>query len=460
MRFVQTPLSWRPAWLKKRETRSAASRGNIKALDGVRAIAALLVVSLHLNKGSGVPWDFNSEPLSTSFAVFGRTGVVLFFILSGFLLFRPYVQALLFQDEWPSIRTFYIRRIFRIWPAYYFTLFTMIILFQHQYLQPEHWKELALFLTFFMDSSIKTWQQLNGPFWTLAIEWQFYMVLPWLALGFAWIVRRVSSTPQQRLKATFACCGGLIVWGLAIRLFGHYYQVNPNLTILVPRPVLNFFLFFTYGIQGKYLEVFALGMIASTCYVYAHHPEFGPAFKERLERLSYWAWGLGILILACMSPWQAESTTAMNGVFSTVHSFPFLDQFQFQYMVFGDPITAAGYSLCMLAILFGPPALRWVFETRFLYLIGMVSFSLYMWHLKMLGIFQVSVLPYVPHLARRISYWLWVFLVIVPFCYVLYIFIERPGMRVGTLLTPRKSTEPQSFSAKLKTIFAISSSPR
>src|SRR5690242_4861493 len=119
--IAQAFPSWRANRGKKDEVRSGKGVKNIAALDGVRAIAALMVVSLHLNKGAGVPWSINREPLASSLAVFGRTGVILFFVLSGFLLFMPYARALLFQERWPSLRTFYLRRIFRIWPGYYFT---------------------------------------------------------------------------------------------------------------------------------------------------------------------------------------------------------------------------------------------------------------------------------------------------------------------------------------------------
>lgn len=433
-------------------------KNTITALDGVRAIAALLVVSLHLNKGAGVPWNVKQNPLATSFAVFGRTGVVLFFVLSGFLLFLPYAKALLFQERWPSIRTFYLRRLFRIWPGYYVTLFLMIFLFERQYLQPDHWKQLGLFLTFLMDSSPQTWQQLDGPFWTLAIEWQFYMILPLIGLCFSWIVKRFVASPRQRLNAVLCCCGGLIIWGILIRLLGNFCAQNPNWTLLVPRFVLNIMLFFVFGVGGKYLEVFALGMIVSSCYIFAQHPEFGCSAKARFQRSSAWIWGFGILVLSCMVVWQAEATRAMNGVLSVLHAFPFLDQFQLQYAWFGALFLAVGYGSCVLAILFGSPQLRWIFETRFLGWIGMISFSLYMWHLKLLGIFQVNVLSHLPHIGSalliNVLHWLWVFVVIIPFCYLLYALIERPGMRIGALLTASKEREPQSFSDRLKAIFA------
>lgn len=456
--IAQAFPSWRANRGKKDEVRSGKGVKNIAALDGVRAIAALMVVSLHLNKGAGVPWSINREPLASSLAVFGRTGVILFFVLSGFLLFMPYARALLFQERWPSLRTFYLRRIFRIWPGYYFTLFAMILLFSHEYLQPARWKELGLFLTFLMDSSPQTWQQLDGPFWTLAIEWQFYMFLPWICLGFAWIVRRLASSPRQCLQAVLCCCGGLIIWGVGTRIFGDFCAQHSDWTFLVPRGVLNVFLFFACGVGGKYLEAFALGMMVSALYIFAQHPEIGRALQARLQRLSYWIWGLGILILFCMVIWQANATTAMNGILSILHAFTFLDRFQTLYNWSGPCLLAAGYSACILAILFGSRQLRWAFETRFLGWIGMISFSLYMWHLKLLGIFQVNVLPLFPHISSPllidIVYWLWVFGAIIPFCYLIYICIERPGMRIGALLTSRKPEEPQSFSDKFKAIFS------
>lgn len=405
-----------------------------------------------------MPWNIGQEPLLSSFAVFGRTGVVLFFVLSGFLLFMPYAKALLFQEQWPSPRTFYLRRIFRIWPGYYVTLLLMILLFEQQYLQPDHWKQLSLFLTFLMDSSPQTWQQLDGPFWTLAIEWQFYMLLPLICLGFSWIVKRFAHSPRQRLHVVLYCCGGLIIWGIGMRLLGNFCVQNPNWTILVPRPVLDIVLFFTFGVGGKYLEVFALGMIVSSCYIFAQHPSSGLTWKTRFQRASTTIWGIGILVLSCMAVWQAEATSAMNGVLSALHPFTFLDQFQLQYAWFSALFLAIGYSACILAILFGSPQLRWFFETRFLRWIGMISFSLYMWHLKLLGIFQANVLRYLPHtgsaLLTNVLHWLWVFVVIIPFCYLLYILIEKPGMRIGALLTTRKPEHPQSFLDKFKAIFS------
>src|SRR5690349_20215062 len=126
----------------------------ILALDGVRVFATIAVITFHINSlVANNLWDKPSNPLSSAFETFGGSGVTLFFVLSGFLLFMPYANALLFQEHWPSTRRFYLRRVLRILPGYYVALALMILLFQRQYLQPDHWRDLLLFFTFFMDSS-------------------------------------------------------------------------------------------------------------------------------------------------------------------------------------------------------------------------------------------------------------------------------------------------------------------
>src|SRR5215469_17085949 len=122
-------------------------KNTIPVLDGVRAIACLMVIWFHIYR---IPRDlhiWNTQPsdhlLLNSFLYFGRYGVTLFFVLSGFLLFMPFAKALLFEKTWPSTRQFYVRRVFRIVPAYYLSLMLMVLIFQRQYLQPQRWNELG-----------------------------------------------------------------------------------------------------------------------------------------------------------------------------------------------------------------------------------------------------------------------------------------------------------------------------
>jgi len=168
-----------------------------------------------LSPSSGHFLDINGQPFLTTGVVFGRMGVDLFCVLSGFLLFRPARAHSLIS---PGIvaRSFDLRRVFR-WPGYSLTLVVMLLLFAHHSLQPVHRAQLGLFLVFCMDSSRQTWQRLNGLFWTLATEWQFHMLLSWLAWGFAAIVKHLATSSRQHVLTVPGCCSGLIVCGWSSR---------------------------------------------------------------------------------------------------------------------------------------------------------------------------------------------------------------------------------------------------
>src|SRR5579872_4287952 len=211
---------WIARMLEDRQ--SGGKQNTIAVLDGVRAIAFLIVMVFHINRITGDNlWDRMANPLAslaTSISTAGGTGVTLFFVLSGFLLFMPFAKSLLFNNPWPLARVFYMRRFLRIIPAYYVCLFLIILTTHPEYLQRDHLQYLFLFLTFFMDSSRTTFRQVNGPFWTLATEWQFYMLLPLIALAFLWLVKNV---PQRyRLQTVTLWLGALIVLGLTVRLLG------------------------------------------------------------------------------------------------------------------------------------------------------------------------------------------------------------------------------------------------
>jgi peptidoglycan/LPS O-acetylase OafA/YrhL len=113
-------------------------KGTIASLDGIRAIACLIVVAFHLmlimTQDIRIWSPARMPRVVASLAYVGDTGVNLFFILSGFLLFLPFAKALLFDNAWPATWTFYLRRMLRILPAYYVSLFLMIVIYHPQYL--------------------------------------------------------------------------------------------------------------------------------------------------------------------------------------------------------------------------------------------------------------------------------------------------------------------------------------
>lgn len=369
-------------------------------------------------------WNFSVGTLLSSIVMTGSSGVTLFFILSGFLLFLPYAKALLFDARWPSMRQFYVKRAFRILPGYYVALFLFILLYQPQYLQPAHLKELGLFVTFLMDATPLTYQKINGPFWTLAVEWQFYMLLPFLALGFRWAVFRIS---ERRWCVILTCLIGLVAWGLFSRYWGLYFSQHPTESVLVPRSVLNVILFFTYGTTGKYLEDFAIGMLISFCYVLSRQAAPEHPLSVRLRRSSYWLWGAGIIWLLCVSIWHLD-----NWFYNTL---PFLNRFSALYDWLGEISLSLGFGMCILAILFGSIDLKRLFEWRPLRWLGLISYSLYIWHLPLLEDFKGHLRP-LQDLGWS-NYTLYglllacAFLIVVPFSYAVYRWIEAPWIQIA-----------------------------
>src|SRR6266852_3959186 len=94
---------------------TGSSKGHLPVLDGVRAVAVLSVIYFHFWLG------FSNGPYSLAgkLAVWGQTGVDLFFVLSGFLITGILLDS---KGSEHFLRNFYARRVLRIFPLYYATL--------------------------------------------------------------------------------------------------------------------------------------------------------------------------------------------------------------------------------------------------------------------------------------------------------------------------------------------------
>jgi peptidoglycan/LPS O-acetylase OafA/YrhL len=153
----------------------------IPSLDGCRAISICLVILSHL---CYTPAFQAFNPYARMMYHFGPFGVKVFFVISGFL-----ITTLLLNEERKngriSIKMFYIRRAFRIWPvAYAFILVAAILAWKNWIALPPH--NLLYAATFTMNH-VQEGSWFTGHFWSLAIEEQFYLVWP---LVFLFTARR------------------------------------------------------------------------------------------------------------------------------------------------------------------------------------------------------------------------------------------------------------------------------
>jgi len=156
------------------------STSYLGGMDGLRALAALGVFGVHLNQILDV--DLYWGPFDLGLLLInGEVGVALFFVLSGFLLSRPFVAYRTGNGPRPSLRHYAWHRLVRIVPAYYLCLL-LLVLINGSWRVPEGQVDLLLHLLFLFNLAEFSTLSINPVFWTLAVEMQFYLVLPLLFL--------------------------------------------------------------------------------------------------------------------------------------------------------------------------------------------------------------------------------------------------------------------------------------
>jgi peptidoglycan/LPS O-acetylase OafA/YrhL len=152
-------------------------------LDSMRALAALAIVLTHT---AGVS-DFNTDNALGAYTARLNMGVTLFFLLSGFLLYRPFVAARLEGRPPVRIRDYTRRRVLRIVPAYWVAL-TLLALWPGlpAFWDGPWWRSYTFTQIYWLDSTV----QGIFPAWTLCIEISFYLALPFLAVAIGKVAGR------------------------------------------------------------------------------------------------------------------------------------------------------------------------------------------------------------------------------------------------------------------------------
>jgi peptidoglycan/LPS O-acetylase OafA/YrhL len=193
----------------------AQTRPRLDALDGLRGAAALGIVVLHT--WMFLVGDRVVEKGTTLDLVAGqlRLGMPMFFVLSAFLIFRPFAAAMIDGRPLPRLGVYALRRVARIGPAYWvgITLAFLVLLRFPAYAQP--WSVLPTFLTFRQNYDLATVNVINPPSWTIAVEVTFYLAVPVAALLLAFVTRRLARPAHRRLLLA-AFCVLLVVVGTAI----------------------------------------------------------------------------------------------------------------------------------------------------------------------------------------------------------------------------------------------------
>ena len=367
----------------------ARAAGSYPCFDGIRAIAALSVIVYHAvfftswfqTPGGSFLWNLNS-------------GVWVFFVTSGFLLYRPFVEANLNDGRPVGLRGYAIRRVARIYPAYWAVLafFTFVIPKTNLAGVGESLRNVTL---------TQTYVPARNPFlvgvppaWSLVVEITFYAVLPLYAAAVGLAARRWTAPAVELIGVGLLAVAGLA----AVVAIAEGYPA-PWITVL-----------------PQNLMAFACGMLAAVLTA----RRSADRTLLRLQRLGRPAW-----------LWWTLAGLAFISIPLVLRVEPFEPL---------GPGQTIGISLCQTVIgacivlpaVFGPQdhgLIRRVLRSRVLVFLGVISYGLYLWHWFVLQIVQTDWLGW----SLREGSWVVLLVVALPVVIaaasISWYALERPVMR-------------------------------
>lgn len=287
-------------------------------MDALRAFAAISVLVYHVHvigaqQGVGVV-DQNTMP--GRFWAHLSVGVTVFFVISGFVLYRPWVASRAGEAPRPGVGSYARRRLLRILPAYWLALTVLTIAFHLPGVESGDWWRYYGLVQIY---DPRTFAGGLGVAWTLCIEVSFYLVLPLYAL----LADRVARRAGHEI---------LILTGLAVASWGwlfvvYHTSINPD---------------YASTLLGTF-DWFALGMILAVLSVHRVHVPTWP------------------LVIAAIAMFAAPVVLSIHGAIPA-------------HLIAGA-FAVLAVSVAVLPL--SPPA---VLIWRPLAWLGLVSYGIYLWH--------------------------------------------------------------------------------
>ena len=317
---------------------------HLPGLDGLRGIACLLVFFYHLRwharPSAEVPLalglgSVDVERLLQSCDI----GVAIFFVLSGLLLSYPFWRSILDGAPRPAIREYLWRRFCRIAPAYYAVLVVVYLVRGGTYTLYGA-LDFPLHATFLHNSADFSYHSVHPVLWTIGLEFQFYLLLPFIMAGLAVLWRKSGIA-----LALVALIGG--AWLLDLlsqRAFGALApHVSERIIARESSDVIG-------GTIFAYLKVFAFGIAAA------------PLAMR-------WPWSRRTADAVC-----ALSLVGTVAVIALSHEGAWRET-----GVTGWPINGIALGLFAAALVRSQVFAR-LFSARWLAATGGISYGIYLWH--------------------------------------------------------------------------------
>ena len=381
--------------------------------DGLRAIAAVSVLLLHTAWVSG----FTTRSSLGAYTSRLEIGVSVFFLISGFLLYRPFAVSHLSERPSPNTRKFWERRILRIIPAYWLALTVLTYGFRAVNLGPG-WQGVVthyLFLQIYFPTAI------SGGItqaWSLCTEMSFYFFLPLYAAVL--VMRRrspVNQLTRELVGVVVLYCISLVFryWALTrplttmlhgklVPVCGQHCLTNPPYATLLPTWL------------PSYLDLFALGMLLAVMSAWwAEHGSEPSWLRSGLFPWVSWA-GAAVAFV-----WVSHVVTNHN----------ILDYTTIRVNMEKQALYGL-FALCLLLpAVFGPQdrsGIRRLLQTWPMASVGVISYGIYLWHLDLIN----ELLKWFGWYPHEKPFWVLAsltFLVSVAFASASYFGLERPILR-------------------------------
>jgi len=330
------------------ETGTREAHGAFPCIDGLRAFAACAVVLCHT---AGV----SSLITSTGGAYLAglRAGVQIFFVISGFVLYRPFAQAHAAGNSGPSLGSYFRRRFFRIFPAYWLVLTVGFLVGVIELFGVRSTISQFLLVQGYVAQPLRVGHFIGLiPAWTLVAEVSFYVFLPFYAFTIWWIGHR------RPLPAEIT---GLFLL-FAVGMASNIWAANSP----IPRAV---------GVLPVNIAPFALGMTLAVCKINITRGSRAWRWTERAFGTPWKSWLVAAVAFSA-TVWAIHYPAVLG-------FFPIPPTTQMSYLclidlmgvcvvlpaVFGDQFRGAG---------------RRVLRTRPIVFLGIISYGIYLWHVPVI----------------------------------------------------------------------------
>jgi peptidoglycan/LPS O-acetylase OafA/YrhL len=378
--------------------------------DGLRAIAAVSVLLLHTAWVSGFTQRSSLGVYTSRLEI----GVSVFFLISGFLLYRPFAVSHLSGRTSPNIRRFWERRLLRIVPAYWLALTVLTYVF-HIITVGVGWQGFMVhyfFLQIYFPTAIFTG---ITQAWSLCTEMSFYFFLPLYAALIG--LRRRSQQRQllwelAGLLTLSAISFGFRWWVLHMPLItvqhGKFVAIcAPNCSTRAAWASLM-----PDWLPG-YLDLFALGMLLAVASVWFTERDTEPAWlRNRFVPWASWA-------AAAVTYWAVSHIVTDKSILYFVTPRVNLER-QALYGLFAF--------FLLLPAVFGPQdrtLIRRLLRSWPMVSLGVISYGIYLWHLPLID----QMLKWTGWKYGGVPYWVLassVFGLAVAFASASYFGLERP----------------------------------